>query len=61
MHHQARGYFGLLGIVNVGNQVLPNPLGLLALQNLSNDIQEVQNSYYRVLSDMIAKSIEGSI
>ena len=26
MHHQAHAYFGLKGIVNVGNQVLTNPL-----------------------------------
>ena len=26
MHHQAHGYFGLIGLGNVGNKVLPNPL-----------------------------------
>ena len=42
-HHQAYKYFVLLGIGNVGNKVLPNPLVLSALQNLSSTPQEVQN------------------
>ena len=32
MHHQAHGYFGLLGIGNVGNNALPNPLVVSALK-----------------------------
>ena len=61
MHHQAHGYFGLLGIGNIGNKVLSNPLVVSALQNFSNNLQEVQNFDVRVGSDMIAKAIEFSI
>ena len=41
IHHQSHGYFGLLVIWNVVNQVLPNPLVVSALQNLANNAQEV--------------------
>ena len=43
MHHQAHEYFGLLGMVNVVNQVLPNSLVVSALKNLANNSQEVKN------------------
>ena len=59
IHYQAHGYFGLLSIGNIGNQVLPKPLVVSALQNLANNEQEVQKFYDRVQSDMIAKAIEG--
>ena len=59
--YQDRGYFGLLGIGNVGNNVIPNPLVVSYLQNLAGDPQQVQNIYYRVRSNMISKAIEGSI
>ena len=42
MHHQAHRYFGMLGIGNVGDQVILNPLVVSALQNLSNNAQEVK-------------------
>ena len=61
MHQQAHGYFGLLGIGNVENKVLPKPLAVSGIQNLANNDREVQNFYDRVHSDMIAKAIEGSI
>ena len=61
MHHQAHGYFGLLGIVNVGSNVLTNPLIVSDLQNLSGSAHQVQNLYDRVRSYMIAKAINGSI
>ena len=57
MHHQAHGYFGLRVIRNFGNQVLPKPLVVQALLNLSNTPQEVQNFYGSVRSGMIAKEI----
>ena len=57
MHHQEHGYFVLLGIINVGNQVLTNPLVVSAQQNLSNHAQEVQNIYDRTRSEMIANTI----
>ena len=47
-HHQAHGYFGLSGIVNVENNVLPEYLLVSALLNLANTPQEVQNLYDRV-------------
>ena len=37
IHHQAHGYFGLLVIGNVGNQVLPNPLVIPDLQKISQE------------------------
>ena len=61
MHHKEHRYFGLLGIGNVVNQLLPNPLVVSYLQNLDGSAQGVQNFYDRVRSDMIAKAIEGSI
>ena len=61
MHHETHGYFRLIGIGNLGNQILPNPFGVLALQNLDNYPQEVQNFYDRVRSDTTANEIEGSI
>ena len=41
MHHQAHGYFGLLGIGNVVNEFLPNPLVVPPLQNLSINSQKI--------------------
>ena len=61
MHHQAHGYFGLLGIVNVGSNVLTNPLIVSDLHNLSGSAPQVQNLYDRVRSYMITKAINGSI
>ena len=61
IHYQAHGYFGLTGNGNVGNDVLTNPLIVLYLLNLATSAQELQNLYDRVLSDMIAKEIEGPI
>ena len=61
MHHQQHGYFGLLDIENVENEVLPNSLIVSALTNLAGSSQEVNKLYYRMSSDMIAKSIEGLI
>ena len=58
IQHQSNGYFGLLGIVNVGINTLPNTLAVSSLTNLSDgDTIEVQIFYDRVGSDMIAKSI----
>ena len=37
MHHQAHGYFGILRIGNVGNQVLPSPLLVSAIIGLYNE------------------------
>ena len=39
IHYQAHGSFGFLGIGNLGNQVLPNPLQVLALLNLAHTPQ----------------------
>ena len=61
MHHKAHGYFGLICIGNVGNQVLTNSFVISALQKSSKNAQEVNNLYGRVRSDMIENSIEGSI
>ena len=58
MHHQAHGYFGLIGIVNVGNKVLPNYLVVSDLQNLYKDPQRGHTFYHRMRSYMIDKSIE---
>ena len=58
IHHQAYGYFGLMGIVNFVS-VLPNPLVLSAILNLFTSAQEVKTFYDRVCSDILAKSIEG--
>ena len=41
MYHQAHGYFRLLGIGNVGNNVLPNPLVVSALKKLAGSAQQV--------------------
>ena len=60
IHHQAHGYFGLTGIGNFVN-VLPNSLLVSALLNLSTSAQELQHFYHRLRSDMINKSIWGSI
>ena len=60
MHLQVHRYFGLKGIGNV-NKVLSNPLVVADLQNLDNTPREVKNVYVGVISDMIAKAIEGSI
>ena len=59
MHHQAHGYFGLIGIGNVGNKVLPKPLVVSDLKNLARNAQEVQNLYDNLSLDMIDKVIEG--
>ena len=60
-HYQARGYFGMLCIGNVGNNVLPNPLAVSYLQNISGGTHKVKHFYDRVHSYMIVRSIEGSI
>ena len=43
------------------NIAFPNPLQLSALQNLAKNQQWIQKFHDRVLSDIISKSIEGSI
>ena len=43
MHHQSYVYFGLLVIVNVLSQVLPNPLGVSYLKNIAKDPQEIKS------------------
>ena len=42
IHHQAHGYFELIGIGNVGNKFLLNPLVLSALKKLYQNPQEVK-------------------
>ena len=54
MHHQVHGYFVLIVIGNLGNQVLTKPLVVSALQNLVKNAQEVKKFYYKVRSDMIS-------
>ena len=44
MYHQAHGSFGLIGIGNVGNQVLTKPLVVSGLQNLANNAQDFKKS-----------------
>ena len=61
MPHQAHGYFGLLGIGNVENNVLANPLVVSALQKLAGSSQEVPNFCRRLRSDIIVREIEGLI
>ena len=61
MHHQPYGYFGLIGIGNVVNQIFKKPFVVSTLQNLDNDAQEVKIFYYGVISYIIAKSVEASI
>ena len=61
MHYKANGWFGLICIGNVGNQVLLNSLVVSALKNLDKNSQRVKKSYDRVWSDMIAKAIVGYI
>ena len=61
MHHQAHGYFGLIGIGNVVNQVLPKPLVLSDLQKFDASSQEVQKFYDKLRLDIIANAMEGSI
>ena len=39
IHYQAHGWFGFIGIGDVGNQVLPNPLQVSALLNLAHTPQ----------------------
>ena len=58
IHHQAHWYFGLTGIGNVGNNVLPKPLLASALLNLSTSAQEVNHFYDKVHSYMISKAVE---
>ena len=61
MHLQAQGYFVKQEIGNV-NQDFPEPLLVSALQNLSSgDAPEIVNLHDRVFSDMISKTIGGSI
>ena len=60
-HYQSHGWFGLLGIRSVANDVLPNHLELSYLQKLAGDTEQVHDFYYRVISYMIAKLIEVSI
>ena len=58
---QSQEYFGLQGIGDV-DQYLPEPLHVLALQNLSSDDeQEIVKFHDRVCSEIIDKGIEGSI
>ena len=61
IHYQAHGYFGLLGIGNVGNIVLKNSLVLSYLQKFNGDQPQVHNIYARMRSYMISKSNEVSI
>ena len=61
IHHQSHVYYGIIGIGNVGNIALPDPLLVLSLQKLNGSTQQVQKFYDRVRSDMIAKEIQGSI
>ena len=44
MHHKAHGYFELLSIGNVGNDVLPNNLLVSSLKNLSGYVQQAKIS-----------------
>ena len=45
IHYKAHGYFGLIGIGNVGNNPLPNHLAVSYITNLSGgDEIEVQIS-----------------
>ena len=61
IHYQAHEFFGLIGIGNVGNNVLPKLLVVSALQSLDGSANQLHNLYKRVRSDMISKSVEGSI
>ena len=61
INHQANEYVGITGIVNFGNNVLPNTLEASVPLNLATGAQEVQNFYDSVFSYMIAKEIEVSI
>ena len=61
IHYHAHGYFGLIGIGNIGNNSLPNPLVVSDLKNLAGDLRQVQNFYERVVSDMTAKANMSSI
>ena len=45
MQHQEHGYFGLLGIGNVGNNFPPTPLVVSAIKKLAISAQELQNFY----------------
>ena len=47
IHHQAHGYFGLVGILNAVNTLL-NPLVVSYILNLATSSQEVHNFYDRV-------------
>ena len=58
VHHQAHEYFRLIGIINIGSNVLPDPLLVSDLLNLAGSEQEIQNFYDKVHSDMIAKEID---
>ena len=58
IHHQSHCYFGLIGIGNVGNNVLTKPLLAPSPINLATSAQEVQNLYDRVHSYMIYKAVE---
>ena len=42
MNHKAYGYFGLLGIGNVVNQVLTNPLVVSSIKKLSKNAKEIK-------------------
>ena len=56
IHYQEYGYFVLFVIGNVGYNFLPNPSVVSDLQNLNVSVQQVQNLYNRVRSEMIPKS-----
>ena len=45
IHHHTHEYVGLLGIGNVGSNLLTNSLVALDLLNLSSSAQEVRNFY----------------
>ena len=61
IEYQAHGYFGLIGIGNVRNNVLPNLFVSSDPKNLNGDSHQIPNFYVRVSSDMISNAIEGSI
>ena len=61
IHYQAHGYFGMIGIKNVGDYALTDPLIVSNIQILNDNPQQVQNLYVNMNPDMIYKTIKGSI
>ena len=53
--HQAHGYFGGIGIGNVGNNFLKNPLVVSAQKKLDGSSQQVKTFYDRMRSYTTAK------